>query len=106
MLSRRLLYAGAVASLIYGLCLMALIWCAGASLKRWQEASPAVLGGLEIEFGVGAVMFGLITHYLEVFMASSSVMLELINRAAMIIALSSELLGAIAGLLLIFGSSA
>lgn|SRR5690554_526618 len=106
MLSRRLLYAGAVASLIYGLCLMALIWGAGAFLKPWQAALPAVLGGLAIAFGVGAVMFGLIPHYLGVFMASSSSMLELINRAALIIALSSVLVGVIAGLMLIFGSSA
>lgn len=97
------MHAGITSSVIYTVFLTALIVNFEASLKPWWEAFPAALAGLAIAFCIGAVLVGVLPHYLGVFMAGSSNVLDFINRASLAVALGSVLIGVISGLLLIFG---
>lgn len=106
-LQRRILLSGCVGSILYaGLLLLILV---SGKAKPFNQAAPAALLGIAIAFSAGALVFGLVPHFLgkfmEHFVANASSTFDILNKASLAIALVSILVGVSASLLLIFGIS-
>jgi len=103
-LQRRVLVSGFTACILY-IGFMLLVVFAAGNVKPFHKAAPAALFGAVAAFSLGAVIFGLIPHFLGKLMERTSGTFDLINKASLAIALASILIGVVASLLLIFGIS-
>ena len=77
--------------------------------RPFNQAVPAILSGLAIAFAIGSLALGLIPHFIGKLMGklveNTSSTFDLLNKASLVIALTSIFIGVTASLLLIFGVS-